>query len=119
MEFNVSLITATQASSIPDDSRQKPDFILTRWNLSEDKGKLRPFDNFITINQTRDEKKAKTARLFIDKLREKPSDQIIELAQSFAYSRFYDRMRTLKTIYTDEILEDMELEQFIIEDDDE
>ena len=118
VEFNVSLITATQASSVPDDAKQNKDFILTRWNLSEDKGKLRPFDNFITINQTRDEKKDKIARLFIDKLREKPSDQIIELAQSFAYSRFYDRMRTLKTIYTDDVLEEMKLEQFILEDED-
>lgn len=103
-EFGVSVVTVTQASAVPDEARQNPEFFLTRWNLSEDKGKLRPFDNFITINQTRDEKKEGICRLFVDKLREKASDQIIPLAQNLARARFYDRMRTLRELYTEEVL---------------
>jgi len=112
-EFGVSVITVTQASAVPDEARQNPDFFLTRWNLSEDKGKLRPFDNFITINQTRDEKKQGICRLFVDKLREKPSDQVIPIKQNLARARFYDRMGTLRELYTEEVLYDLKLDKFV------
>lgn len=112
-EFDVSVVTVTQASSIPDEAKQNKDFFLTRWNLSEDKGKLRPFDNLITINQTRDEKKERICRLFADKFREKPSDQIITIAQNFPRARFYDRMRTLREIYNEETLREIRLDEFL------
>ena len=44
--------------------------LITRAQLSEDKGKIRPFDIFVTINQTRDEAKDEIMRLHTDKLRD-------------------------------------------------
>jgi replicative DNA helicase len=95
VEQNVLFYTATQASSIDTKDLNDPDFVITRYNLSEDKGKLRPFDALITINQTRDEQKKGFARLFNDKLREYKSGQTMTILQSLSHARFYDRKKTL------------------------
>lgn len=106
VEFNVSLITATQASAVPPESYNDADFLLSRWNLAEDKGKLRPFDNFLTLNQTRDEKRNKIIRIFADKLREHDSGfDAFVIAQSLNRSRFYDRNRTIEEFIDDDMLE--------------
>lgn len=106
VEFNVSVITVTQASAVPPESREDTDFLLTRWNLSEDKGKLRPFDNFLTLNQTRDEKRDRVMRIFPDKLREHDGGvDPIFIAQNLARARFYDKKRTLNELYSDVTLE--------------
>jgi len=106
VEFNLSLISVTQASAVPPESREDPDYLMTRWNLSEDKGKLRPFDNFFTLNQTRDEKRDRVMRIFPDKLREHDGgvDPIL-IGQNLARARFYDRKHTLNNIYSDVTLE--------------
>ena len=70
MEFNAVVHTATQSSNIPEECKNDPEFVITRAQLSEDKGKIRPFDIFITINQTRDEMKEEIMRLHTDKLRD-------------------------------------------------
>lgn len=95
MEFNAVLHTATQSSSIAEEDRNDPSFVITRSNLSEDKGKIRPFDIFITINQTRDEMKKEIMRLHTDKLRDYAGGDPIFICNNFAYSRFYDRKRTM------------------------
>lgn len=106
VEFNVSLITVTQSSSIPPESRNDEDFVLTRWNLSEDKGKLRPFDNFITLNQTRDQKKQNIMRLFPDKLREHESGyDAIPIVQNLARARFYDKKKTIE-MFAEELIDE-------------
>lgn len=95
MEFNAVLHTATQSSSISEEDKNDPSFVITRSNLSEDKGKIRPFDIFITINQTRDEMKKEIMRLHTDKLRDYAGGDPIFICNNFAYSRFYDRKRTM------------------------
>lgn len=95
MEFNAVVHTATQSSSISEEERNDPSFIITRAQLSEDKGKTRPFDIFITINQTRDESREQTMRLHTDKLREHAKGEPIHICNNFAYARFYDRKKTL------------------------
>ena len=70
MEQNVVVVTFTQASSISPSELNDPNFVITRFNIAEDKGKIRPADMFITINKTRDEKTEQICRLFIDKARE-------------------------------------------------
>ncbi len=109
VEFNVAVITPTQASSVSPEAKENPDFVLTRYNIAEDKGKIRPFDNFITINQTREEKLNGYARFFIDKLRENQSGQVIEFAQKLSRSKFYDRKRSLE-LYSEEILDMLKIE---------
>ena len=95
MEFNAVVHTATQSSNVPVDLRNDPEFVITRDQLSEDKGKIRPFDVFITINQTRDEKKDEVMRLHTDKLRDYAGGNPIFICNNFSYARFYDRKRTL------------------------
>ena len=95
MEQNVVVVAFTQSSSISPDDLNDPDFVITRYNIAEDKGKLRPADLFITINKTRDEKKEKVCRLYIDKAREHSGGQVIKIVQNLAFSRFYDRKKTI------------------------
>ena len=97
MEFNAVVHTATQSSSIGEEQKNDPEFVITRAQLSEDKGKIRPFDIFITINQTRDESKEEIMRLHTDKLRDYKNGDPIHICNNFAYARFYDRRRTLNT----------------------
>ena len=96
MEFNAVVHTATQSSSIPEECKNDPEFVITRAQLSEDKGKIRPFDIFITINQTRDEMKEEIMRLHTDKLRDYKNGDPIHICNNFAYARFYDRKRTME-----------------------
>lgn len=95
MEFNAVVHTATQSNSISEEQKNDPEFVITRANLSEDRGKIRPFDIFITINQTRDEAKDEVMRLHTDKLRDYKNGDPIHICNNFAYARFYDRKRTL------------------------
>lgn len=97
MEFNAVVHTATQSSNIPEEMKNDPEFVITRAQLSEDKGKIRPFDIFITINQTRDESKDEIMRLHTDKLRDYKNGEPIHICNNFAYARFYDRKRTMDT----------------------
>ena len=96
MEFNAVVHTATQSSSIGEEQKNDPEFVITRAQLSEDKGKLRPVDIFITINQTRDEAKDEIMRLHTDKLRDYKNGNPILIANNFSYARFYDRKRTIE-----------------------
>ena len=96
MEFNAVVHTATQSSNIPEECKNDPEFVITRAQLSEDKGKIRPFDIFITINQTRDEMKEEIMRLHTDKLRDYKNGDPIRIANNFSYARFYDRKRTFE-----------------------
>lgn len=96
MEFNAVVHTATQSSNIPEEQKQDPEFVITRSQLSEDKGKIRPFDIFITINQTRDESKDEIMRLHTDKLRDYKNGEPIHICNNFSCARFYDRKRTIE-----------------------
>lgn len=96
MEFNAVVHTATQSSNIPEEQKNDPEFVITRAQLSEDKGKIRPFDIFVTINQTRDEAKDEIMRLHTDKLRDYKNGNPMHICNNFAYARFYDRKRTME-----------------------
>jgi replicative DNA helicase len=113
MEQNVILYTVTQATSLPTEYTDDPNFVLTRYNLSEDKGKIRPADGFITINRTRTEAKEGVCRLFFDKFREHVSGQTVTIYQNLSRCRFYDHVKTLK--YVEEMDEELE-EAMVMED---
>lgn len=99
VEENVVFVSFTQASSISPDDLNNPDFVITRYNLAEDKGKLRPVDYLFSINQTKEEKKNNTARLYSDKIREHAGGILIKFCQNLKYSRFYDRKKTLEKFF--------------------
>lgn len=95
MEFNAVVHTATQANDISPDEMNDPDFVITRYNLSEAKGKIRPFDGFITLNYTADERREEIMRLYLDKAREYKAGDVVYICNNMAYTRFYDRRRTM------------------------
>jgi KaiC/GvpD/RAD55 family RecA-like ATPase len=101
VEENVVFVTFTQASSINPADLENPDFVITRFHLAEDKGKVRPADHLITINRTREEKKQNVCRLYQDKAREHSGGNIIYIAQNLKFSRFYDKKRTLQEFFKD------------------
>ena len=94
MEYNAVVHAATQTNDIPREQRNDPDFVITRSNLNEDKGKVRPTDIFVTLNQTDDEYEESIMRLHTDKLRDYQNSTPIHICTNFAYARFYDRRRT-------------------------
>lgn len=96
VEQKVVVYTATQASSIPKELIDNPEFFVNSEHLAEDKGKVRPVDMLFSINRTADERKSKLARIYVDVLREHNSGQKIIIAQALARTRFYDRRRTLE-----------------------
>lgn len=119
MEQNVVVATVTQASSLPSEFKKDPNFVMTREYLSEDKGKIRPFDFFFTLNQTYDEMKAvdpesgeifSQMRIFADKMREYASGQTFRIVTNFKRARFYDRRKTLDLMveYEDEDEDDID-----------
>ena len=99
VEFNTRIVTATQASNVPPQLTEDPNFVMTRHNLSEFKNAAEPFSMFLTLNQTRDEKATNVMRLYVDKMRNYPSGKIIKIFQSYRNDRFYDRKNTLKEFY--------------------
>ena len=94
MEFNAVVYTATQANTPDKETTDDPNFVFSRYNINEDKGKIRPADGFFTLNCTSDERNEQFMRIYVDKSREHAGGQIIHICNNFAYSRFYDRQRT-------------------------
>lgn len=101
MEFNCVVHAATQSNDVDIESKNDPNFVRSRNNLSEDRGKLKPADLFITLNQTVDEEQQEVMRLYGDKFRDYKKSTPFYICNNFAYSRFYDRKRTLA--FNDEI----------------
>lgn len=103
MESGSALVTASQASDVHPDKLNDPDFVLTRHDMAENKGKIRPFDVHVTINQTREEKKDKLARLYIDKAREhEVFEPVMTIVQNLGRSRFFNRKKTLELFYSED-----------------
>ena len=94
MEFNAVVHTATQANTPDKETTDDPEFVFSRYNINEDKGKVRPADGFFTLNVTSDERNEQFMRIYVDKAREHAGGQIIHICNNFAYSRFFDRNRT-------------------------
>lgn len=83
VEYNLSLITASQANRVGDGVK-----ILTRNHLAEDYSKVAIADNLITLNQTPDEYQMGLMRLYVDKGRnDRHGDQIL-LAQNYDMGQF-------------------------------
>ena len=54
------------------------------------------------MNFTIDERKQQVMRLYVDKAREHTGNDVIHICNSMAYSRFYDRKRTLEMDFDEE-----------------
>lgn len=100
VEFKCATVSATQANDISPEKYNSEDFVMTRTHISEFKGCVKPFSNFITLNQTDDEYENEIMRIHVDKFRKykRPAKPIYHY-QSRKNGRFYDAKRTLETFY--------------------
>lgn len=105
VEFKSRGISATQASTVDPKLLNNPDYVMTRYNVSEFKGVVRPFSFFITYNQTADELEEEIARLHCDKLRNYKSGQTIKIYQNYNRDRFYDGKRTREFFFKQKVNE--------------
>jgi hypothetical protein len=100
VEFNIAVFSASQSVVLSKNLLNDPDFVMTRYHISEMKGVIKPMSYFITMNQTDDEKENNHMRLYLDKCRKYASSQTIPIFNNYDHERFYDRKRTLNEIYT-------------------
>lgn len=97
VEFDLAGFTATQSTTVDTKESDDPDFVLTRYHISEFKGLLKPFSYFITMNQTDDEYREGIIRLYGDKTRKyKLLKRVMPIYTLYNKERFYDHVRSVK-----------------------
>lgn len=105
-EFDMRGITADQTSDVKIDVWNDPDKVITRSDAMGDKNIANSYSYVFTGNQTIDEEKRKTMRIYFDKIRYYDAkSRVYPIATNFALGRFYDASRTkklFKDIYPDE-----------------
>lgn len=94
IEQKLSGFIATQASDIPKEKINDPNFVITRSNTSGDRLLVKKFVNHITLNQTDDEYKNGIMRLHEDKSRFSKSKKTHYICTAYEYEKFYDIKRT-------------------------
>ena len=98
--LNAGVATALQANDIKIEKWNDPDKVLTRSDISEFKGAIKPFAAFLTLNQTLDEYEEGVMRIYCDKFRKYRSGQVVRIFQDVEKGRFYNANKTLKEFYT-------------------
>jgi replicative DNA helicase len=102
-KFKCLSCTATQANDVKPEKWNNPDFVLTRSDISEFKGALKPFSYFITLNQTKDEDSNGVVRMYNDKFRKYKKGQVYRIFQSRENGRFYDSKKTLQYFWDEKL----------------
>jgi hypothetical protein len=100
LEFKTRIITATQASTVNPSELNDPNFVMTRFNISEAKSLVDSFSFVFTFNQTADEREQKYMRIYCDKIRNYPAKQTVGIYQAYHKEKFYDRVKTINTVLT-------------------
>jgi hypothetical protein len=100
-EFDMRGFTATQTSDVKADIWNDPNRVITRSDSMGDKNIANSYSYVFTGNQTYDEEKARTMRVYFDKIRYYNSkSRIFPIATNYEQGRFFDLQRTRK-IYKD------------------
>jgi replicative DNA helicase len=102
VEYDTVVLTATQANDVPPSDLNNDSFILSRHNVSEAKGIIKPLTMFLTINRTFDETQEGRARIFLDKSRFTSSNKVFTIATDYGADRFYDRKKTREIMQINE-----------------
>lgn len=92
---NAWVIATYQATIENSDWVNDEKNVLTAYNTSECKGLQRPCTHFISLNQSRNEYKENTMRLYADKFRFCKKGEPFRIATDYEHECFYDRVRTL------------------------
>lgn len=96
-EFDIRGITATQTADVKLDVWNDPGRVLTRSDSMGDKNIANSYSYVFTGNQTIDEEKDRTMRIFFDKVRYyNAQSRVYPIATNFNIGRFFDAQRTRK-----------------------
>lgn len=96
-EFGMSTITATQTGDVPFEVWNDEEKVIDRSYAEGDRTVVQPFSWVFSINQTLEETKNKTCRIFKDKVRDYENDEpVFKIATNYNFGRFYDRKRTME-----------------------
>lgn len=92
---NVWMVVTYQATIENREWLDDENNVLTEYNCAEAKGLSRPMTHLITLNQSRNEMKENTMRLYVAKSRFFKKGDPIRIATDYDNERFYDRERTM------------------------
>lgn len=92
---NVWIVATYQATIENREWLDDENNVLTEYNCSEAKGLSRPLTHLITLNQSRNESKECTMRLYVAKSRFFKKGDPIKIATDYDHEQFYDRVRTM------------------------
>lgn len=94
-EENVWMVVTYQATIENREWLDDENNVLTEYNCAEAKGLSRPMTHLITLNQSRNESKENTMRLYVAKSRFFKKGDPILIATDYDNEVFYDRVRTM------------------------
>lgn len=87
---------ATYQATIEDQEKVNDEkFVLNGYNLSEAKGLQRPCTHIISLNQSRNEDRENTMRIYVAKSRFFKKSEPFKICTDFEHEVFYDRQATL------------------------
>ena len=94
-EENVWMVVTYQATIENKDFLNDESKVLTEYNCAEAKGLARPMTHLITLNQSDNEMKEDTMRLYVAKSRFFKKGDPIKIATDYENEKFYDKERTM------------------------
>jgi replicative DNA helicase len=94
-EENVWMVVTYQATIENKDFLNDESKVLTEYNCAEAKGLARPMTHLITLNQSDNEMKEDTMRLYVAKSRFFKKGDPIKIAIDYENEKFYDKERTM------------------------
>lgn len=98
VEENLVGHTVAQAHDIAPELRKREDFVMTRHNIGESKNMVQPFDYFLTINSTDAEYELGQRRIYADKIRDYPGEQLYHIVTDLESMRFYNHSATIRLL---------------------
>lgn len=96
IEFNLLVVTAAQTSAINPVELNNSDFVISRYNCGKSRQMIEACTYVYTINSTQDERDNSCARVFVDKLREARSGQVIPIRQDLSISEFWLKVQSIQ-----------------------
>lgn len=102
VEFKMVGFSATQAGNVPLEIWDNSDHVIDRSYTEGDRTLVKPFSFVFTGNQTREEKKQKVMRIYIDKIRDyKVTEDTFKIVTDYDNGRFCNKALTIE-YYGDE-----------------
>lgn len=95
-ETECVIVSATQTGDVPFEVWNDEEKVIDRSYVEGDRTVVQPFSWCFSVNQTLEEVKMNTARIYKDKVRDYENDDpVFRIATNYRLGKFYDRKETL------------------------